>query len=37
MRSVGFEPTTPVFEEEKTVHALGCIDTVIGSFRYFVQ
>jgi hypothetical protein len=28
---VGFEPTTPVFERTKTVHALDRADTVIGS------
>jgi hypothetical protein len=27
---VGFEPTTPVFEQVKTVHALDCAATVIG-------
>jgi hypothetical protein len=27
---VGFEPTTPVFEREKTVHALDHVATVIG-------
>jgi hypothetical protein len=27
---VGFEPRIPVFEREKTVHALDCADTVIG-------
>jgi hypothetical protein len=26
----GFEPTTPVFERAKTVHALDCAATVIG-------
>jgi hypothetical protein len=28
---VGFEPTIPVFEQAKTVHALDCTATVIGS------
>jgi hypothetical protein len=27
---LGFEPTTPVFEREKTVHALELAATVIG-------
>jgi hypothetical protein len=30
MPRVGFEPTTPVFERAKTVHALGRAVTVIG-------
>jgi hypothetical protein len=30
MSRVGFEPTTPVFEPEKTVHALDRAATVIG-------
>jgi hypothetical protein len=30
MPQVGFEPTIPVFERAKTVHALGCAATVIG-------
>jgi hypothetical protein len=30
MPRVGFEPTTPVFEREKTVHALDRATTVIG-------
>jgi hypothetical protein len=30
MPSVGFEPTIPVFERAKTVHALDCAATVIG-------
>jgi hypothetical protein len=30
MPRVGFEHTTPVFEWEKTVHALDCAATVIG-------
>jgi hypothetical protein len=29
--SVGFEPTIPVFERAKTVHALDCSATVIGT------
>jgi hypothetical protein len=31
MPPVGFEPTTPVFERAKTVHALDSAATVIGS------
>jgi hypothetical protein len=27
---MGFEPTTPVFERAKTVHALDSVTTVIG-------
>jgi hypothetical protein len=30
MRRVGFEPTIPVFERAKTVHALDRAATVIG-------
>jgi hypothetical protein len=30
MPRVGFEPSTPVFEREKTVHALDRTATVIG-------
>jgi hypothetical protein len=30
MSSVGFEPTTPVFEQENTVHALDRAAAVIG-------
>jgi hypothetical protein len=30
MPQVGFEPTIPVFERAKTVHALDCAATVIG-------
>jgi hypothetical protein len=33
MLQVGFEPTIPVFEREKTVHALGSTGTVIGIFK----
>jgi hypothetical protein len=32
MPQVGFEPTTPVFERAKTIHALDCAATVIGAF-----
>jgi hypothetical protein len=32
MPRVGFEPTIPVFERAKTVHALDCAATVIGGF-----
>jgi hypothetical protein len=31
MSRVGFEPTIPVFEQAKTVHALDCAATVIVS------
>jgi hypothetical protein len=31
MPRVGFEPTIPTFEREKTVHALDCAATVIGA------
>jgi hypothetical protein len=30
MPRVGFEPTIPVFERAKTVHAVDCAATVIG-------
>jgi hypothetical protein len=30
MPQVGFETTIPVFEREKTVHALDCTATVVG-------
>jgi hypothetical protein len=30
MARVGFEPTTPVFDRAKVVHALDCAVTVIG-------
>jgi hypothetical protein len=30
MSRVGFEPTIPVFERTKTVHALDRVATVIG-------
>jgi hypothetical protein len=33
MPRVGFEPTTPVFERAKTVHALNRSATVIGNDR----
>jgi hypothetical protein len=33
-RRVGFEPTTAVFEREKTVHALGSAATVTSLIRY---
>jgi hypothetical protein len=32
---VGFEPTIPVFEQEKTVHALDRADAVIGCTRKY--
>jgi hypothetical protein len=31
MPRVGFEPAIPVFERAKTVHALDCAATVIGT------
>jgi hypothetical protein len=31
MPQVGFEPTIPVFERAKTVHALDLVATVIGT------
>jgi hypothetical protein len=34
MPSVEFEPTIPVFERAKTVHALDRAATVIGSLHY---
>jgi hypothetical protein len=33
MPQVEFEPTSPVFERMKTVHALGGAPTVIGTYR----
>jgi hypothetical protein len=35
MPGVGFEPTIPVFERAKTVHALDRAATVIGGFLVF--
>jgi hypothetical protein len=37
MPQVGFEPTTPVFERAKTVHALGRAASVIGRHQYWIQ
>jgi hypothetical protein len=34
MPEVGFEPTIPVFERAKIVHALDCEATVIGRKNY---
>jgi hypothetical protein len=34
MSRVGFEPTIPVFGRAKTVHALDCAASVIGTLRY---
>jgi hypothetical protein len=34
MPEVGFEPTIPVFERAKTVHALNCASIVIGLHRF---
>jgi hypothetical protein len=31
---MGFEPTIPVFERAKTVHALDRVATVIGDLSY---
>jgi hypothetical protein len=36
MSRVGFEPTIPVFERAKTVHALERAATVIGTVAKFV-
>jgi hypothetical protein len=35
MPRVGLEPTTPVFERAKTVHALDRAATVIGSIMFY--
>jgi hypothetical protein len=37
MPQVGFEPTIPVFEPAKTVHALEPAATVIGTHIYYRQ
>jgi hypothetical protein len=37
MPLVAFEPTTPVFERAKTVHALDRAATVIGNIRYHIS
>jgi hypothetical protein len=36
MSQVGFEPTIPVFERAKSVHAFYCAATVIGTTPYYV-
>jgi hypothetical protein len=36
MPQVGFEPTIPVFEWAKTVHALDRATTVIGKFSSYL-
>jgi hypothetical protein len=36
MPRVGFEPTIPVFERAKTVHALDRAATLIGLMRYLL-
>jgi hypothetical protein len=36
MPRVGFEPTTPVLEREKTAHALDSTATVLGSIIYSI-
>jgi hypothetical protein len=35
MPQAGFEPTIPVYELAKTVHALDSAATVIGTSRYY--
>jgi hypothetical protein len=35
MPEVGFEPTIPVFERAKTVHALDRVSTVIDTFESY--
>jgi hypothetical protein len=35
MSQVGFEPTIPVFERAKTVHALDLVAAVIGHFPVY--
>jgi hypothetical protein len=37
MPRVLFEPTNPVFEQAKTVHALDCAATVIGLRISFIH
>jgi hypothetical protein len=37
MPLAGFEPTIPVIERAKTVHALDCAATVIGTFCKYLQ
>jgi hypothetical protein len=37
MSQVGFEPTIPVFEKMKTVHALERMTTVTGNFHRLLQ
>jgi hypothetical protein len=37
MPRVGFEPTIPVFERAKTVHALDRAVTVVGSMFSYVR
>jgi hypothetical protein len=37
MPPMGFEPTTPVFERAKTVHALDCAASVIGGVLYSAE
>jgi hypothetical protein len=34
---VGFEPTIPVFKWAKTVHALDCATTVIGTYPTYLR
>jgi hypothetical protein len=36
MPRVGFEPTIPVFERAKTVHALECLATEIGNVQHCI-
>jgi hypothetical protein len=35
MLRAGFEPTTPVFEQAKTLHALDCAATAIGVSKLY--
>jgi hypothetical protein len=35
MTQLGFEPTIPMFEQTKTVHALDRAATVIGTIRNY--
>jgi hypothetical protein len=36
MPRVGFKPTSPVFKQAKTVHALDCMATVISISLYMI-
>jgi hypothetical protein len=37
MPRVGFEPRTPVFEREKTVHAFESVATVTGGLHIYIH